>query len=70
MGITFNKDKFAEKNDLPRNLQEIKISKDIIIRVLRASISKDLYGNFGYYVIINDDDNTVQEAISKFNDKE
>lgn len=61
--------KFAEKNELPRNLLEIKQSKEIIIRALRASISKDLFGNFGYYVIINDEDNTVQEAISTFNAK-
>lgn len=59
--------KFAEKNELPRNLSEIKMSKEIIVRALRASISKDLFGNFGYYVIINDEDNTVQEAISTFN---
>lgn len=59
--------KFAEKNELPRNLGEIKMSKEIIVRALRASISKDLFGNFGYYVIINDEDNTVQEAISTFN---
>ena len=59
--------KFAEKNELPRNLGEIKLSKEIIVRALRASISKDLFGNFGYYVIINDEDNTVQEAISTFN---
>ncbi|MBI2280541.1 MAG: peptidase S41, partial [Bacteroidetes bacterium] len=58
--------KFAEKNDLPRNLADIKQSKDIIIRTLRASISKDLFGNFGYYVIVNDEDKTVQEAISNF----
>lgn len=62
--------KYAEKNELPRNLQEIKQSKEIIVRALRASISKDLFGNFGYYVIINDEDNTVQEAISTFNDKD
>jgi len=59
--------KFAEKNELPRNLSEIKMSKEIIVRALRASISKDLFGNFGYYVIINDEDNTVQGAISTFN---
>ncbi|MGE0562150.1 MAG: S41 family peptidase [Flavobacteriales bacterium] len=59
--------KFAEKNELSRNLGEIKLSKEIIVRALRASISKDLFGNFGYYVIINDEDKTVQEAISTFN---
>jgi len=58
--------KFAEKSDLPRNLLEIKQSKELIERTLRATISKDLFGNFGYYVIINDEDKTVQEAISSF----
>ena len=58
--------KFAELSKLPRNLADIKQSKDIIIETLRASLSKDLFGNFGYYVIVNDDDKTVQEAISNF----
>ncbi|MCL4855909.1 MAG: peptidase S41, partial [Flavobacteriales bacterium] len=58
--------KFAEKSELPRNLMEIKQSKELIERTLRATISKDLFGNFGYYVIINDEDKTVQEAISSF----
>jgi carboxyl-terminal processing protease len=61
--------KFAEKFELPRNLAEIKQSKELIVRTLRASISKDLFGNFGYYVIVNDEDKTVQEAISTFKTK-
>lgn len=58
--------KFAEKFELPRNLADIKQSKELIVRTLRASISKDLFGNFGYYVIVNDEDKTVQEAVSTF----
>ncbi|MCC7333236.1 MAG: S41 family peptidase [Flavobacteriales bacterium] len=61
--------KFAESKELPRNLNEIKISKELITRTLRATISKDLFGNFGYYVIINDEDNTVQKAVSKLSNK-
>lgn len=61
--------KFAESKELPRNLNEIKISKELITRTLRATISKDLFGNFGYYVIINDEDNTVQKAVSTLSNK-
>lgn len=59
--------KFAEQNEMPRNLTEIKESKELIIRNLKAFISRDLWGNFGYYVIINENDKTIQTALSGFN---
>lgn len=59
--------KFAEENEMPRNLEEIKESKELIIMNLKAYISRDLWGNFGYYVIINENDKTIQKAISSFN---
>lgn len=58
--------KFAEESNIPRNLKEIKTSKELIHRSLKASISKNLWNNFGYYVIINDYDQTVQKAIASF----
>ncbi len=58
--------KFADNKGLPRNLVEIKQSKKIITETLKATISKDLFGNFGYYVIINDEDKTVQQALTSF----
>lgn len=58
--------KFADENDLKRNLEEIITSKELISRSLKAAISRNLFSDFGYYVIINDDDNTVQKAITSF----
>lgn len=59
--------KFAEENEVKRNLEEIAISKENIERSLRAYMSRDLYGNFGFYVIMNDNDKTIQAAIENFN---
>jgi len=59
--------KFAEENEMPRNLDEIKESKELITRSLKAFISRDLWGNFGYYVIINENDKTIQNAVEGFN---
>lgn len=58
--------KFASEKDIERNLLEIKTSKELIERGLKASISRNLYNDFGYYVIINEYDKTVQEAIKSF----
>lgn len=58
--------KFADENDLKRNLEEIITSKELISRSLKAAISRNLFSDFGYYVIINDYDNTVQKAITSF----
>jgi carboxyl-terminal processing protease len=61
--------KFADENEVERNLVEIKTSKKLIERGLRAIICRNLFNDFGYYVIINDYDNTVQEAIKSFKKK-
>ncbi len=58
--------KFADENELERNLEEIIISKTLILRGLKAAISRNLFNDFGYYVIINDSDKTVQKAIKSF----
>ena len=58
--------KFASEKEIERNLAEIKTSKHLIERGLKAIISKNLYNDFGYYVIINDYDKTVQKAINSF----
>jgi carboxyl-terminal processing protease len=56
--------KFAEENKIERNLSEIKTSKELISNSLKASISRNLFNDLGYYVVINESDNTVQKAIS------
>ena len=58
--------KFASGKEIERNLAEIRTSKKLIERGLKAIISKNLYNDFGYYVIINDYDKTVQTAIKSF----
>ncbi len=58
--------KFADENDVERDLEEIITSKELISRGLKAAISRNLFNDFGYYVIINDDDKTVQKAIKSF----
>ncbi|MBL4592991.1 MAG: peptidase S41, partial [Flavobacteriales bacterium] len=58
--------KFADENDVERNLEEIITSKTLISRGLKAAISRNLFNDFGYYVIINDYDKTVQKAIKSF----
>jgi len=58
--------KFAEEQEIERNLEEILTSKTLIKRGLKAAISRNLYNDFGYYVIVNESDNTVQKAINSF----
>ena len=58
--------KYAEENEVERNLSEIITSKELISRGLKAAISRNLYNDFGYYVIINDYDKTVQKAVKSF----
>jgi carboxyl-terminal processing protease len=58
--------KFAEENKIERNLSEIITSKKLISRGLKAAISRNLFNDFGYYVIINETDKTVQKAVKSF----
>jgi len=58
--------KFAEEQEIERNLEQILTSKSLINRGLKAAISRNLYNDIGYYVIVNETDNTVQKAINSF----
>jgi carboxyl-terminal processing protease len=58
--------KYADKNEVARNLEEIITSKKLISRGLKAAISRNLFNDFGYYVIINESDKTVQKAVNSF----
>ena len=59
--------KHAEDGGMERNLEQIITSKELIKRGLKAAISRNLFNDFGYYVIVNDYDKTVQKAIKSFN---
>ena len=58
--------KYADDNAVVRNLEEIITSKELIERGVKAAISKNLFNDFGYYVIINESDKTVQQAVKSF----
>lgn len=58
--------KHAEENGMERNLEQILVSKELIKRGLKSAVSRNLFGDFGYYVIINDYDKTVQKALDSF----
>lgn len=58
--------KFAEEKEMERNLEQIITSKKLIKRGLKAAVSRNLYNDFGYYVIMNDYDKTVQIALDSF----
>ncbi len=59
--------KFAEEQGMDRNLEQIITSKKLIKRGLKAAVSRNLFNDFGYYVIMNDYDLTLQKAINSFN---
>jgi len=59
--------KFAEEKEVKKDLEQIKQSRQLIYNSLKASISRNIFNNLGYYVIINEYDKTVQKAIKSFN---
>ncbi|MCO6501266.1 MAG: S41 family peptidase [Vicingus serpentipes] len=62
--------KYADENEVKRNLSEIQLSKELILRDVKAAICRNLFNDLGYYVIVNEYDNTVQEAIKVLSDYE
>ena len=59
--------KFATESGIERNLEQIKKSKSLIEQGLKADMSRHLYGNFGFYVIVNENDKTISRAIKEIN---
>lgn len=57
--------KFATESGIERNLEQIKKSKSLIEQGLKADMSRHLYGNFGFYVIVNENDKTISRAIEE-----
>ena len=57
--------KFATESGIERNLEQIKKSKSLIEQGLKADMSRHLYGNFGFYVIVNENDKTINRAIEE-----
>lgn len=57
---------FAEEKGIKKNSSEIEISKKILSTRLKASISRNILDNEGYYPIIKDIDITLQRGIKEF----
>lgn len=57
--------KFATESGIERNLEQIKKSKKLIEQGLKADMGRHLYGNFGFYVVINENDETILRAIEE-----
>jgi carboxyl-terminal processing protease len=55
--------KFAEKDSIAANPQELAVSKAQIERVLKAYIARDLWTNNEFYEIINEGDDKFQTAV-------
>jgi carboxyl-terminal processing protease len=60
---------YAEKNGVKKDPHGIKVSGDEIRTELKASIGRNLFGNEGYYPIINKIDNTFLKAVNVLNKK-
>ena len=61
--------KFATESGIERNLEQIKKSKFLIEQGLKADMSRHLYGNFGFYVIVNENDKTISRAIEEIKEQ-
>lgn len=55
--------KYAAKNGVDQNWQQIKQSHEIIETQLYAYIARNIFDNLGFYPIIEKIDNTLQEAV-------
>ena len=53
---------YAERNGVAPRYADIKISKQVLVRLLQAYIARDVMGNEAFYPIFMRDDNVVMEA--------
>lgn len=58
--------KFAEKNGIARNNDQIRISKKVIYTQLKAYIARNTIDNLGFYPVIKEIDNTLLKAVDSF----
>ena len=61
---------YAVKNGVPNNEAGIRISGKVIETQLMAYIARNIIGEEGFYSIISDIDNTLQEAVKDINSKD
>ncbi|MBI3500475.1 MAG: S41 family peptidase [Bacteroidetes bacterium] len=58
---------YSEKLGVKLNPHEAEISKTLIKNLLKASIARQIWGNDGFYPILNQDDKAISKAIEFFN---
>lgn len=61
--------KFAANNGIAKSPNDIDTSKFILLTMLKAQIARNIIDNDGYYPILQDIDNTLQEGIKILKDK-
>ncbi|MEI7421134.1 MAG: S41 family peptidase [Prolixibacteraceae bacterium] len=61
---------YAVKNGVPNNEAGIRMSGKVIETQLMAYIARNIIGEEGFYSIISDIDNTLQEAVKDINSKD
>jgi carboxyl-terminal processing protease len=71
---TFNKDfkvtdysfvefiKYAQRHEVPKNASEINDLKQPLRRLIKARIARQMFGDEGYFGILNEDDSCVRRA--------
>jgi carboxyl-terminal processing protease len=60
----------AEKEKISYNEEQYNRSKDLIMLQIKALIARDLYDMTEYFQIINDENESFQEALRIINDEQ
>jgi carboxyl-terminal processing protease len=54
---------YSKKNKVVYNASQAKISKELLKNQIKALIARNIWGNEGYYPVIQSKDNTIKKAI-------
>lgn len=57
---------FSEKQGVKPNYKEMEKSKALIVNILRAGLARQIWGNDGFYPILNEDDKVISKALKLF----
>lgn len=58
---------YAAENGIAKNEEDIEVSRDLILYRIKAGIARNIFGNEGFYPIVNNNDNTIKVALEQFN---
>jgi carboxyl-terminal processing protease len=59
---------YAEEKGVTPDTGGIKLSKDVLKLRIKAYIARNIWGNDGFYAIMNDDDKVIREALISISD--